>query len=114
MHTRILNFWDCIGVFHDMLYGFMSGRSCEHALLKAQQILLESLSKRQVSLLLLIDFSMAFDTVEHSILLKKLEHKGTALQWMRSYLENIMQFVSIDGIDSKTKCMKNGVLHESI
>ena len=76
MHTRIFNFLDSTGVFHDMQYGFMSGRSCEHALLKAQQILLESLSKRQVSLLLLIDFSMAFDTVEHSILLKQLENYG--------------------------------------
>ena len=87
MHTRILNFLDSIGVFHDIQNGFMSGRSCEHALLKAQQILLESLSKRQVSLLLLIDFSKAFDMVENSILLKK--HYGirsTALQWMRSYL----------------------------
>ena len=117
MHIRILNFLDSNGVLHDMQYGFRPGRSCEHALLNAQQILLDSLSRRQVSLLLLIDFSKAFDMVEHSILLRKLEHygiRGTALQWMRSYLENRMQFVSIDGTDSKTRHMKYGVPQGSI
>ena len=112
MHKRILKFLDSNEVLNDMQYGFRPGRSCEHALLKAQQTLLDSLSKRQVSLLLFIDFSKAFDMVEHSILLKKLEHygiRGTALQWMRSYLENRMQFVSIDGVDSTTRHMKYGV-----
>ena len=83
MHTRIFNFLDSNGVLHDMQYGFRSGRSCEHSLLKAQQISLKSLSKQQVSLLLLKDFSNYFDMVEHSILLKKLDHngiRGTALQ----------------------------------
>ena len=91
-----------------MQYGFRQGRSCEHALLKAKQVLLDSLSRRQVSLLLLIDFSKAFDMVEHSILLKKLEHygiRGEASQWITSYLHNRMQFVSIDGTDSKTRHM---------
>ena len=67
-----------------------------HASLKAKQVLLDSLSRRQVSLLLLIDFSKAFDMVEHSILLKELEHygiRGKASQWINSYLHNIMQVV---------------------
>ena len=100
-----------------MQYGFRQGRSCEHALLKAKQVLIDSLSRRQVSLLLLIDFSKAFDMVEHSILLKKREHyeiRGKASQWITSYLQNIMQFVSIDGTDLKTRYMQYGVPQGSI
>ena len=67
-----MQFLDSNGVLHDMQYGFRPGRSCEHALLNAQEILLDLLNRRQVSLLLPINFSKAFDMVEHSILLKNL------------------------------------------
>ena len=66
---------------------------------------------------MLIDFSKAFDMVEHSILLKKLEHygiRGKASQWINSYLHNIMQFVSIDGTDSETRHMQYDVPQGSI
>ena len=53
-----------------MQYGFRPGRSCEHALLNAQKSLHDSLTRRQVSLILLIDFSKAFDMIYHLILLK--------------------------------------------
>ena len=72
MHVRIANFLNRNNSIHELQYGFRSGRSCEHALLKAQHLLLDSLNKRQISLLLFIDFSKAFDMVEHSILLKNL------------------------------------------
>ena len=80
MHNRVINFLDQNGSLHDMQYGFRLGRSCKHALLQAQDEILSSLI--QVSILLLIDFSKAFDMVEHEILIDKLYHygiKGTAL-----------------------------------
>ena len=100
-----------------MQYVFRPGRSCEHALLKAQDIILDSLNKQQVSLLLLIDFSKAFDMVEHNILLDKLQHygiRGTVLKWFQSYLSDRKQFVTIDGVDSDTKLIKYGVPQGSI
>ena len=112
MHSRIINFLHSNNSLYDMQYGFRSGRSCEHALLKAQHILLESLSKKQISLLLLIDFSKAFDMVEHTILLRKLEHygiRGLALKRMTSYLKNWSQFVSLSGENSSIKHMQYGV-----
>ena len=117
MHHRLTDFMESNGSFYDMQYGFRSGRSCEHALLKAQSILLNSLNKNKISLLLLIDFSKAFDMVEHSILLKKLYHygiRGTSLKWLESYLENREQYVSVNGKDSSSRPLRFGVPQGSI
>ena len=109
MHSRIINFLDSNNSLYDMQYGFRSRLN--------QHMLLESLSKKQISLLLLIDFSKAFDMVEHTILLRKLEHygiRGLALKWMTSYLKNRSQFVSLSGENSSIKHMQNGVPQGSI
>ena len=117
MHSRLSEYLESHNSLYENQYGFRSGRSCEHALLNAQNILLESLSKRQVSLLLLIDFSKAFDMVEHPILIDKLEHygiRGPALKWLKSYLSNRKQFVSLNGCNSSTLTMEYGVPQGSI
>ena len=114
---RLSNFLESNNSIYENQYGFRSGRSCEHALLNAQNLLLESLSKRQVSLLLLIDFSKAFDLVEHDILFNKLEHygiRGPALKWLKSCLSNRKQFVSINGSESSMQIMEHGVPQGSI
>ena len=117
MHNRITEFMNNHNSLHEMQYSFRAGRSCEHALLKAQSILLDTLNKKEIALLLLIDFSKAFDMVEHTILLKKLEHygiRGAALSWLKSYLDNREQFVSISGVNSSRKRMGYGVPQGSI
>ena len=117
MHERLVNFMQSNNSLYEMQFGFRSGRSCEHALLTAQNLLLENLSKKKISLLLLIDFSKAFDMVDHSILLSKLQHygvRGKALDWFASYLNNRQQFVSVNGKDSKTCRLDFGVPQGSI
>ena len=50
-----------------------------------------------------IDLKKAFDTVDHSILVTKLDHyriRGVAKQWLSSYLENRKQYVCFNGTDS--------------
>ena len=118
MHARVSNFLDQNSSLHDEQFGFRAGRSCEQALLTAQSILLKSLNnKKSISVLLLIDFSKAFDMVDHSILLKKLHHygiRGIALQWFKSYLGDRHQFVTINGQDSTSQHMQHGVPQGSI
>jgi len=117
MHSRIVEFLEKNDSFYDQQYGFRAGRSCEHALLDAQNTLLDSLNRNCISLLLLIDFSKAFDMVDHSILLHKLNHygiRGVASNWIKSYLSNRKQFVHVNGSDSTHRDMSYGVPQGSI
>ena len=64
-----------------------------------------------------VDLQKAFDTVDHEILLKKLNHygiRGVANAWFRSYLTNRQQFVNINGKDSSLKTMQYGVPQGSV
>ena len=66
---------------------------------------------------LFLDLSKVFDTVNHNILLSKLDYygiRGTALEWFRSYLSNRQQFVSVSGIQSQSSTISCGVPQGSI
>ena len=80
--------------------------SCETALLRVQNDILQAIDNRSCVALLLLDLSAAFDTVDHKILLKRLHSKfgirGNALSWFRSYLSDRTQFASLDGASSET------------
>ena len=64
-----------------------------------------------------LDFSKAFDTVNHEILLCKLSHygiRGKALEWFRNYLNNRKQYVSLNQQNSSLKEIEYGVLQGSL
>jgi len=67
----------------------------------------------EVSLLCMLDLSAAFDTVDHDILIgrlqQSLEVKGLALSWIESFLCNRTQSVSIDGVQSTRSLLTCGV-----
>ena len=117
MYARLINFLNSNNTLTESQYGFRAGRSCEHALLDAQNDILSALSKKQISLLLLIDFSKAFDTVDHTILLHKLKHygvRGVAHDWLKSYLSNRTQYVCINNKFSDSQKLDYGVPQGSI
>ena len=71
----------------------------ETALVRVNNDILVALDNHQSVILILLDLSAAFDTVDHRILLDRLSHRicGLALSWFKSYLSNRFQFVEIRG-----------------
>ena len=69
--------------------------------------------RRCHTLLVLLDLSAAFDTVDHRILLDRLQFdfgiSGSALNWIESYLSNRTQRIYIDGVLSSNFNLKFGV-----
>ena len=67
--------------------------STETALLKVQNDILQSLDQNNVTILVMLDLSAAFDTIDHNTLLQRLEHsfgiKSKPLKWITSYLSNL-------------------------
>ena len=74
------------------------------ALVRVTNDLLMASDNGLVSILVLLDLSAAFDTIDHSILLHRLEHligiKGTALGCFKSYLPDRFQFVHVNDVSS--------------
>ena len=83
---------------------FRSKHSTSHALISITAKIQEALDTGNFACGVFIDLQKAFDTVDHNILLDKLNYygaRGTTNSWFRSYLCNRKQFVSINGFKSK-------------
>ena len=97
---------------------YKASHSTETALLKVQNDILQAIDQRECVMLVLLDLSAAFDTVDHHKLLHRLESSfgiaGTALQWLSSYLTGRSQSVHIKGISSKPRSLQYGVPQGSV
>ncbi|XP_075933638.1 uncharacterized protein LOC142933414 [Anarhichas minor] len=98
--------------------GFRSKHSTETALLKITNDILLSADSGFLSILILLDLSAAFDTINHSILLSRLQYSlgitGTALSWFTSYLSDRQQFIAINNCKSSTSPVTHGVPQGSV
>ena len=105
-------------LFETFQSGFRSYHSTETALLKVTNDLLMASDEGRLSVLVLLDLSAAFDTVDHTILLHRLKTlvniKGTALKWFESYLENRTQYVWVHDKSSRREVVKYGVPQGSV
>ena len=98
--------------------GYKPNHSCETVLLSIVNEILLNLDKGSCSVLLLLDLSAAFDTVDHEILLSILENeiglRGTVLNWFRSFLNGRTQATSVKGCKSKLINVRYGVPQGSV
>ena len=91
MHKRVSKFLDQHNILYSSQYGFRNHRSCEQAV---QELLAKILHAREDNLQIasiFMDLSKAFDTLNHQLLLRKMERysiRGIALDWFTSYLKD--------------------------
>ena len=117
MYERLLDFLNEHKILFQYQFGFRKNHSTQLALTVLMDKLIKSIENGDHVIGVFLDFSKAFDTVDHSILLNKLHHyriRGSALDWFRSYLSNRQQFVTYNDVSSGTKVLKCGVPQGSI
>ena len=105
-------------LFETMQSAYRPHHSTETALVKVMNDLLLAVDRKQRVGLVLLDLSAAFDTVNHSILLRRLQQRvgveGSALEWFRSYLSNRTQRVLVGGMASDEQALGTGVPQGSV
>lgn len=114
---RLTSFTDQYDILTPAQYGFRKNRSTELALLAQKEIILENFENKNMVLGVFLDFTKAFDYINHRILLHKLEHygiRGIALKLISSYLQHRSQCVVIAGHSSSIKPVTLGVPQGSI
>ena len=117
MFNRIYNFVIKHEIIYKNQFGFQKGKSTEHAILDLYTNLLQAIEKQHKISCIFLDFAKAFDTVNHDILIKKLEYygiKGKPLNWLIPCLSNIKQAVKIGQTLSSFQIITCGVPQGSI
>ena len=117
MYARLIEFINKHHILYENQFGFQSGMSTEYAVNALLSNIVNTLENKEYGVCILLDFAKAFDTVNHNILLKKLEHygiRGVAQQWLRSYLSNRMQCTEVGGTQSELEIIRWGVPQGSV
>ena len=119
VYNRLINFLNKFNILCNNQYGFRKNHSTAYALIQLYDKLSDAIDQGKVALGLFIDLCKAFDTVNHDILVSKLEFygvRGVALQWFKSYLSCRTQFVQYNGYiyHSSSKYIKCEVPQGSI
>ena len=101
-----------------MQSAYRQNHSTETALLKVHSDILSAVDNGCVVVLVLLDLTAAFDTIDHGILLSRLRHRfgvtGAALEWLRPYLADRKQLIRIESDNSSPTSVPFGVPQGSV
>ena len=106
------------GLHENMQSAYKIAHSTESALIRVQNDILCQLDMKKGVILVLLDLSAAFDTIDHNhlfeLLQKRFSIQGTALNWIKSYLENRSFSIHINGKTSSPTVTSFGVPQGSV
>ena len=117
MFKRLYGYFESCSILYLLQFGFRQKCSTNHALIQITESIRNSTDNNEFGCGIFIDLKKAFDTVNHSILLSKLNHygvRGKTYDWFHLYLSNRKQFVCVNGHNSDSLSITCGVPQESI
>ena len=117
MYSQLDNFFKTQNRWYDNQYGFRTEHSTEFAALKLADRVITCMDHNETPINIYSDLSKAFDTLDHEILLAKLQYygiHGTPLSLVKSYLTNRKQYVEKEDTKSKMLDISTGVPQCSI
>ena len=116
--SQVSSYLNSLNLHNTCQSSYRPGHSTETALLKVVDDLFLSPNKGNLSVLALLDFSSAFDTIDHPILVHRLhsdfEFTDTVLQWFSSYLTDRTHYVSLSNHCSAFTHVHSGVPQGSV
>ena len=117
IYTQLSLYFESNKLFSDSQYGFRPNHFTEQATLELTDRIISAMDNNDVPIGIFLDLSKAFDTIDHAILLSKLEHYGVdgiPLQLVNNYLTNRKQYVKLNEVNSNLLPINTGVPQGSI
>lgn len=117
IYNQLYEYFDINKLFFSHQYGFRKLHSTELAALELSDLITNYLDKNETPFCIFLDYSKAFDTINHTILLDKLQYYGIqnlALNLLRNYLSNRKQYVQYKNTSSDLLPITTGVPQGSI
>ena len=117
IRKRLNSFLEQNKIFHPSQFGFRDNHSTTHALIEMTDQIKEACDRGLYACGVYLDLKKAFDTVNHKILLSKLNHygiRGIANDWFKSFLVNRTQYTNINGSNSNPEKVMHGVPQGSV
>ena len=117
IYDKVFDFLVRYEILYKSQFGFRRGHSTTHATLDFVNTIEDALNNNEFAVGVFCDLSKAFDTIDHDILLEKLDHygiRGKAKDWFRSYLDGREQYVDWNGSKSDKLPILTGVPQGSI
>lgn len=115
--NRCLNYINRYNILNNKQFGFRPNHSTYMAIVELVNKVCNAVEKNENTVGIFLDLSKAFDTIDHHILLYKLEYygfRGIVLEWFKNYLTNRKQYVSYQSVNSELQDIKCGVPQGSI